>query len=285
MEPVPLYEQLRYRPKEIEAKWRNNWQTNVADHTCISETTINKDNKSLNLGHARFFIFQDFYNRFQKYYNKLHDSPEQELVAERLCTQSNFVTNLGCLTHQITPLLNIYTNGLENDLTINSFAAKLRKKGKPFSQQDVSYSNEFLSEVSIDTFRIAVLRNRKIEKDCHIENLDLEGSSRFLQRIWRLARTDINSFPNLRTGYPTDGDIAISEQTIQTLNEVTQAVVRRSPNAVIALLMGFNNQLHKYALSTEGAHKQTVQTAVEVLVLLLNPAAPHICAELYRTKD
>jgi len=282
MDFEPIYEKLRYRPNQIELGWQRVWSESGsnADGNILDYQIDNFD-----LGLGRFIVFQDFYSRFNKLFSKLSQQETQPELFH-IPTDSdlhNFSSELGALTDNIIPLLPIYLNE-NNQSGIDAFANKLRQEGKPINLIPKDAQVNLTNFPSIDSLRVAFLRNTNIDKDCHVERLDIKGSLRYLNRLWRLARTDINTFPNLRIKNLHPMDYFIADHIDTLLDEANSARQRRSPSALIAMLMSTNNMLHKYVFNEHGAHFETVKKGIELLVLLTSPVAPHICAELWKSK-
>jgi|GEM_PF-4246516 len=284
MDIEPIYEKLRYRPELIEQYWQDVWNTQEFEEQTKTQPNLEiLISNKINLGHIRFLCFQDFYSRMHKFFSKLTiESLSLDTFSISNKKLAKHLNSTGSLTNGIIPLLNVYSN--DQTTTIDTFANKLRFEGKPVSITTFD-SARYLDEVSIDTIRTAFLRNTNINRDCHIERLDITGSSRFLNKLWRLARTDINTFPNLRNGDMVDIDYLISDETQSLIQQVNNARLRRSPNAVIAMLMKYNNTLRKYVFQQYGSHKPTIKSGIEVLILLTSPIAPHISAELWKNQN
>ena len=84
-----------------------------------------------------------------------------------------------------------------------------------------------------------------------------------------------------RDGDRSDADVAVVKATHRLIADVTDAFERWSYNVAVAKAMAFLNDLYRYVQSDAGAHGQVVADAVDALLLLLAPAAPHITAELW----
>ncbi|MCP5030584.1 MAG: class I tRNA ligase family protein, partial [Actinomycetia bacterium] len=108
-----------------------------------------------------------------------------------------------------------------------------------------------------------------------------EGCSRFLARVWRLARTDTDLLPNLRSGPHSDADNTIDAETHRFIARITDAYDRWSYNTAVAGFMEFTNTLYKYVQSDEGPHADVIANAIDALLVVMAPAVPHITAELW----
>jgi leucyl-tRNA synthetase len=94
----------------------------------------------------------------------------------------------------------------------------------------------------------------------------IEGCGRFLQRVWRLA-----------TAEPAPGDADLERATHRLIAKVSEDFDRWSYNTAVAACMEFSNLLTKRG----GGDR----FAVDALLLLLAPMAPHVTAELWERRN
>ena len=159
----------------------------------------------------------------------------------------------------------------------------VRKGGQKMSK---SVGNTVAPEAIIDsqgadTLRLAHLQVKPPAEDVDWEDLGLEGCSRFLARVWRLARTDTDLLPSVRTGAWTDADTMIDAETHRFIARTTDGYERWSYNTAVAGFMEFTNTLYKYVQSDEGPNDEVISAAIDALLLVMAPAVPHITAELW----
>jgi leucyl-tRNA synthetase len=98
----------------------------------------------------------------------------------------------------------------------------------------------------------------------------IEGCSRFLNRVWRLALPD--------TRVPKADDAAaidVTRATHRLIEKVSDDSDRWSYNTAVAALMEFTNLLYKQGATDE---------AVDTLLLLMAPMTPHLTAELWERR-
>ena len=106
----------------------------------------------------------------------------------------------------------------------------------------------------------------------------IEGCSRFLDRLWRLATAD----PAGRTGELSDEDVTVRRATHRTMAQVTADIERWSYNTAVAHCMEQVNLLQRYA--RERPHREVLAEAIDSLLHLLAPMAPHVTAELWERR-
>ena len=149
------------------------------------------------------------------------------------------------------------------------------------SKGNVVAPEETIDTLGADTLRLAHLQVKPPAEDVDWEDMALEGCSRFLARLWRLARTDTDLLPNVRTGEWTDADREIDLATHRFISRSTDAYNRWSYNTAVAGFMEFTNQLYKYVQSDDGPQHDVIASATDSILLVMAPAAPHITAELW----
>jgi len=112
----------------------------------------------------------------------------------------------------------------------------------------------------------------------------IEGCGRFLDRVWRLADPGSGGPRGVevpRRGPMDDDDLAVRRATHRTVAKVTADLERWSYNTAVAACMEQVNLLHKYLQRDAGPHVEVMEEAVDRLLLLLAPMAPHASAELW----
>ena len=111
----------------------------------------------------------------------------------------------------------------------------------------------------------------------------IEGCRHFLDRVWRLATGEAAG------GVGTDREMTPADQeltraTHKLVDRVTRDLERWSYNTAVALLREHTNALYRYVQSGPAARKATLDQAVDTLLLLLAPMAPHVTAELWERR-
>ena len=123
-----------------------------------------------------------------------------------------------------------------------------------------------LAKYGADAVRWFMLSDSPPERDLEWSEGGIEGASRFVQRVWRLA-----------TGSsPTEGeDEALSRKLHRTIAAVGEAIEGLQFNKAIAQLYELTSAIEKAKPSA------TRHEAVRALVLLAAPAAPHLAEECW----
>ena len=137
---------------------------------------------------------------------------------------------------------------------------------------------EILDTDGADALRLAHLFVGPPQDDVDWEGVGIDGCSRFLHRVWRLALGETGSAPVDRD--PNERDTELERRTNRLIVKVTDDYERWAYNTTVAAFMEFTNELYRYVQSDEGPRKATIDAAIDTLLLLMAPMAPHITAEL-----
>ncbi|MBS1837376.1 MAG: leucine--tRNA ligase [Actinobacteria bacterium] len=169
------------------------------------------------------------------------------------------------------PFTRLFTQGM-----IRLDGTKMSK-----SKGNLVAPEQIIDTFGADTLRLAHLAVKPPEEDVDWEDVGLEGCSRFLHRVWRIAVPGSDLLGEGRAGERTAEDDALLRAVHRLVEQVTDAFDRWSYNVAVARAMAFVNDLYRYVQSDAGPHAATLHEAVDTLLLLLAPAAPHVCAELW----
>jgi leucyl-tRNA synthetase len=172
------------------------------------------------------------------------------------------------------PFRRLFTQGM-----IRLGGAKMSKsKGNLVAPEDI------LDREGADALRLAHLFVSPPADDVDWEAFGIEGCARFLGRVWRLATGQVAGSVDRD---PTADDQAVESATHRLIARISDEFERWSYNTAVAGCMEFVNELYRYAQSEAGPRRQTLDEAVDTLLVLMAPMTPHITAELYerRTGD
>ncbi len=111
----------------------------------------------------------------------------------------------------------------------------------------------------------------------------IEGCHRFLGRLWRLATGSVERV-SIVERQPDDSDRDLEKETHRLIDKVSSDYERWSYNTAVAGCMEFVNNVYRYIQSPAGGRRETVDFAVDSLLLLLAPMAPHMTAELWEQR-
>ncbi len=140
-----------------------------------------------------------------------------------------------------------------------------------------------------DTARIFCLFAAPPEKDLEWSDQGVEGSFRFLNRLWHIFAEyldDIKKVKPLSGSHDLEGELKnLRRKTHQTIRKVTIDIEDRFHfNTAISAVMELVNAV--YLLKRPGKDDKialaTVREALETAVILLTPIVPHIAEELWQ---
>ncbi|WP_087483323.1 leucine--tRNA ligase [Brachybacterium massiliense] len=146
------------------------------------------------------------------------------------------------------------------------------KMGK--SLKNAVAPDDMYEEYGADTLRVYEMSMGPLDLSRPWETRAVVGSQRFLQRLWRLV---VDEETGALTVSDEPAERALAQATHRTIDGVSRDMERMHFNTAIAKLIELVNQLTKQLTSTGS----TPREAVEPLVLMVSPFAPHLAEELW----
>ncbi len=168
------------------------------------------------------------------------------------------------LTNTDEPFNNLLTQGM-----VNKDGIKMSK-----SVGNVVDPTEIVSKFGSDTARVFILFAALPEKELEWNDDAVEGSFRFLNRIYGLCEL---LEENSRTNKNVSDERIISKLN-RTIKEVTNRVQELKPNLAIGSLIEFVNAVYRYK---KDFNKEIIKTIIKDLSLLISPFAPHLAEEMW----
>ncbi|MDI2143813.1 MULTISPECIES: leucine--tRNA ligase [unclassified Pseudomonas] len=182
---------------------------------------------------------------------------------------------------------------LERDSKAKVISAKLIADGLPVeiggtekmakSKNNGVDPQSMIDQFGADTCRLFMMFASPPDMSAEWSDSGVEGSHRFLKRVWRLAQAHVTQ------GLPGKLDIAsLNDEQKVIRRAIHQAIKQASHdvgqnhkfNTAIAQVMTLMNVLEKAAQATE-QDRALVQEGLETVTLLLAPITPHISHELW----
>jgi leucyl-tRNA synthetase len=186
--------------------------------------------------------------------------------------------DLGYIEHA-EPFAHLLTQGM-----VIKDGAKMSK-----SKGNVVDPDVMVAKYGADTVRVFMLFAAPPEKDLEWSDTGIEGAARFLSRVWRLVTEELSGVIR-----PTDGCLALDPQELspllKELRRREHAMVAKVAkdiegqfqfNTAIAAVMEMLNFLYANVDALKQESPQAVSSAVNALITVLSPMAPHICEELW----
>lgn len=148
---------------------------------------------------------------------------------------------------------------------VDSRAHKMSK-----SRGNVVNPDEVVEIYGADAFRLYEMFMGPLEQVKPWNTRGVEGTHRFLNRVWRLVADESGLSKAIQDEQPSTEQLRLLHQTIA---KVTDDIEGLRFNTAIAALMEFSNAAAKWRVLP--------RDVVESFVLLLAPLAPHIAEELW----
>ncbi len=175
------------------------------------------------------------------------------------------------------PFVNLLTQGM----VIKDGAKMSKSKGNVVDPQFL------IDRFGADTARLFALFAAPPEKDLEWNDQGVQGSHRFLSRLWRFVyqnRDRLMQAPSVATQEPSAELKDMRRQIHRTIKKVTEDMeVRFHFNTGIAAIMELFNVLS--ALDEKAMAKEEVagwtKYGVERIVILLYPFVPHVASQLW----
>jgi leucyl-tRNA synthetase len=172
-----------------------------------------------------------------------------------------------------------FSNLLTQGMVIKDGAKMSKSKG------NVVDPNALIERYGADTARLFSLFAAPPEKDLDWSDQGVDGSFRFLNRVWKLVHDRLDLVKN--AAHPDVATLAAEERTLRravhkTIKKVTEDIEERFHfNTAIASVMELLNTVQSSELNTpqRGA---VMKEALETMVLLLAPFVPHLSEELWQ---
>jgi leucyl-tRNA synthetase len=156
------------------------------------------------------------------------------------------------------------------------------------SKRNVVDPNILLDRYGADTTRLFCLFAAPPQRDLEWSDQGVEGSARFLNRVWRLISKWCGRISDAQpfTGSPEQlaGDVReLYQKTHQVVDKVSRDIEERFHfNTAISAVMELVNQMYNLKLSTSSPFAASVMRhAAESAVLLLSPIVPHFAEEIW----
>ena len=175
------------------------------------------------------------------------------------------------------PFSNLLTQGM-----VIKDGAKMSK-----SLGNVVSPEEILSKYGADTARLFILFAAPPERELEWSDQGVEGSFRFLNRIWRIVQAFEAVLAQKVTEYDhsnlSEADKDLRRVLHGSIKKVTNDIETRfNFNTAISTMMELVNALYAYKEATKEPNAGLVYEAISDLIKMMSPFVPHITEELWR---
>jgi leucyl-tRNA synthetase len=184
--------------------------------------------------------------------------------------------DLGLVGHN-EPISRLFTQGM----VLKGGVAMSKSRGNVVGAIDMA------EKFGADTGRLYTLFAAPPEKDLEWSEESIEGSWRFLNRVFRLidkhaaAIRDTKNW-NFDANGMSDKERDLIRITYQTMLRVTQDFEKRWHfNSAIAQIMELTNEIYLAEPLENGVRPEIRKEVLQILTLLLAPMTPHIAEEMW----
>jgi leucyl-tRNA synthetase len=144
------------------------------------------------------------------------------------------------------------------------------------SRGNVITPDSMVQTYGADSLRVYELFMAPFDQDIAWSAEGINGARRFLNRIWNLFAETYNA-----SGSATGEDTELLHFLHRTIHQVSDRLQSFRFNTMVSSLMEFINLLSDRE-QKDAWHTATYHHALETLLVLLAPTAPHICEELWQ---
>ena len=189
------------------------------------------------------------------------------------------MNELGLVNHR-EPVKRLFSQGM-----VLKDGAKMSK-----SKGNVVGAIDMADKYGCDTGRVYTLFAAPPEKDLEWSEQGIEGSARFLNRVFRLVDKHAERLRAVTLDWSARTDFATAtakekvlvRKAHQTLKRVTNDFEARWHfNTSVALIMEFVNELTAQEPLDQGVAPAVLKRVLSILVLMLFPMTPHVAEEMW----
>ncbi|MHA6192934.1 leucine--tRNA ligase [Pseudomonas wadenswilerensis] len=182
---------------------------------------------------------------------------------------------------------------IERDAKAKIIGARLKTDGLPVEiggTEKMSKSKNngvdpqaMIDAYGADTCRLFMMFASPPDMSLEWSDSGVEGASRFLRRVWRLAQAHVGQ------GLPAKADFSALDDAQKAVRRATHSAIRQASidvgqhhkfNTAIAQVMTLMNVLEKASQATE-LDRALIQEGLEAATLILAPITPHISHQLW----
>ena len=169
----------------------------------------------------------------------------------------------------------------------------VNKDGKKMSKSigNVVSPDEIINKYGADTARLFILFAAPPEKELDWSDEGVEGSYRFLNRVYRLAMETVerSSIEQNSSEAQDDNKTSDDKELLLMMNAAIKKVTedaggRFNFNTAISSIMELVNECYRYK-ELDNAKTDLLVDAVKNVIILLYPFAPHIAEEMWESFD
>jgi leucyl-tRNA synthetase len=166
------------------------------------------------------------------------------------------------------------------------------------SKGNVVDPDDMIQKYGADALRLYVMFVAPPEKEVEWSDSGLEGSFRFLARVWRIADQWRDEASSTGKSAIDHASLSVAERNLRrkthdTIRRVTIDIdVRQQMNTAVSAMMELVNELYAFSEKSSSAKAtedrrsaqagRVAREAIESLIVMLSPFAPHTMEELWQ---
>lgn len=141
---------------------------------------------------------------------------------------------------------------------------------------------EIVGKYGADTARLFILFAAPPERDLEWSDQGVEGSYRFLKRVWAIVEK-YQDFVKESKGDLSEDEFALRRKLHQTISKVTEDLDGKFAfNTAISAVMELANEMYRFSETHSVIEDKLAKELVRNLLILLAPFVPHITEELWQ---
>ena len=173
-----------------------------------------------------------------------------------------------------------FTNLLTQGMVLKDGGKMSKSVGNVVSPEDI------VNTFGADTARLFIMFAAPVERELEWSDKGVEGSFRFLNRVWRL----VYHFKDVLAEKVTSYDAANLNEQDAELRHILHASIKKITddidtrfnfNTAISTMMELVNALYAYKDKAQTINKGLIYEAISKLLLVMAPFTPHITDELW----
>ncbi|MCK5808661.1 leucine--tRNA ligase [bacterium] len=154
-----------------------------------------------------------------------------------------------------------------------------RKEKMSKSKKNVVDPVTLIEKYGADTARLFVLFAAPPERDLEWSEKGVEGSNRFISRLWNIVVKNSELITTLAAvAEPTEGK-ELHRKTHETIKKVSEDIEKAHFNTAISAVMELVNDCYRFTPKSD-QEKAVLAEALRIAIALINPFVPHITDEL-----
>ena len=197
------------------------------------------------------------------------DEPFQNLITQGMVCHETYQDTKGQWLYPQEVVKNSTGQAVHFETGEKAFIGRAEKMSK--SKRNVVDPQQIVESYGADVARFFILSDTPPERDFDWNTEALDGSWRYLNRVWRV----VNDMTNATKG---EGETTLLKKAHQYLAKLTDAYERNAFNKAIAFHRELTREVEEQGVQTP---PEQLNQVLRILVQTLVPIAPHLAHELW----